>query len=292
MTEKEVKLYQENNLPEGIQYKPINQSDYGHMDLQWFAEDPPAETPPAETPPAETPPAETKPPETPPAESKLPGWVSGLTAEQQEKYGEELKDVAKVSDFFNSHIELKGRMENAIIKPGEGATEQELAAYRKALGVPETKEGYYLEKPKLPEGLGDAVSEDWFREMAHKRNLPKQVAADIFQDYYSALGEAYSKQLTARKEVRDSSEKALREKHGSLYDSKLATGKLAAQNIFGAEYMNYLDKSGDGNNISVITGFIRLGELISEDSFVKGKVTTPLPQTGGEWSFPNTPGME
>lgn len=294
MTNEEVRLPGTNNLPEGNLRKPINQSKFG-FDLQWFAEEggegdggTGGEGDPGTAGEGDQGAGS----QGDPQKTDLPGWIQGLTAEQREKYAEELKDIPKVSDFFNNHIELKERLKSAIIKPGEGATEQELADYRKALGVPETKDGYYLKKPELPEGLGEAVSEDWFRELAFKHNLSKQQAADLFEDYYKSIGDAYTKQLAERKKEREEAEKSLREEHGNQYEEKLSKAKLAANNVFGAEFMSYLDETGLGNDIRLITGLIRLGELVGEDSLVGGRISTPLGQTDGGWHFPNTPGME
>jgi hypothetical protein len=96
-----------------------------------------------------------------------PDWVP-------EKYWRNDKiDVESMAKGFNGLEQLLGKKAHAVVPPTEKSTPEEIAAYRQALGVPDSPEGYKLKPEQLPEGVtwDDSVAKR-AAELAHKHNVP------------------------------------------------------------------------------------------------------------------------
>lgn len=63
------------------------------------------------------------------------------------------KEIDKPEGVYQKLIELSEKSKSMVQIPGENATEQQIADYRKSIGVPETIDKYSIEKPEVPEGL-------------------------------------------------------------------------------------------------------------------------------------------
>lgn len=86
-----------------------------------------------------------------------------------------LKRFASPENFARSYTELQKKLAAGVQPPGlpDGATEEQVAEYRKAIGIPETPEGYGVEfssELKGDENLNAALQS--YLKFAHERNLP------------------------------------------------------------------------------------------------------------------------
>jgi len=203
-----------------------------------------------------------------------PGWLKLFPKEHQSD--EFFKQYPNAKEAL---LDLKQRVErskDAIIKPGEGATEGEIAEYRRSLGIPDDPKDYHLPLPEgLPEGLSTG-DDSWFRELAHKHGLSKQQAENVFQDYYQSVGEQFQTQQAERQRQKQQAVAELQREYGGEYNAKLTQGRRAIQEIGGADFAKYLEESGLGDDPRMIRAAIRMGEMIGEDSLVAGRVSTPL----------------
>lgn len=147
--------------------------------------------------PAQTPPP--APPSTPPAaDTPLPrGWhesiltPDGKFAEAwQDKLPDDFADdramLGRYTDlksfvkaFKDNMTAARAKSEGLVKVPGQDATDEDRAAYYKAIGVPDDPKGYGIKAPeKLPDGVkwDDSLSEK-FAGIAHQAGLtPSQVA--------------------------------------------------------------------------------------------------------------------
>lgn len=99
-----------------------------------------------------------------------------------------------------------------VIEPlGEDATDEEKAAYRKAMDIPEAPAAY-LEK--LPDGLvigdDDRPIVDQFAERLHAKNAPTAVVHEALQAYYDIVDEQNAAEIEARELAKKSCEDTLR----------------------------------------------------------------------------------
>jgi hypothetical protein len=116
----------------------------------------------------------------------VPGWVAALPDEL--KGNETVLKFAKPGDFVKDALSWKERSERGIYRPTDKSTADELAAYRKAMGIPETLDGYEI--PDEIDGIKlDAERIKEFRETAHKLGIPA--------DAVKALAEMDARQAAA-----------------------------------------------------------------------------------------------
>jgi len=94
-------------------------------------------------------------------------------------------DLRKTADRFTSKedaIRAIGdlrKRESQVRVPGKDASEDEVKAYHKAVGVPETPEGY--EWPDLGEEVTEAqqASRDAWSQKLHEKNVPRETAKEL-----------------------------------------------------------------------------------------------------------------
>jgi len=223
------------------------------------AADPAAAAPPPAEPAApngkDVPPVAAAEPE-PPAEPAAPsGWpkdwrerIATHAANGDKKaYDREMKRLERMTDpegIYGSYREIEARLhQGGLVKvPGENATEAEIAAYRKALGVPEKPEGY-LEGLKLDNdvviGDMDKPMVEGFLEAMHQTGAsPTQVKAAL-NWYYAGQEQAAAAMDQADNQFREESVRALKEKYGPSYERYVgAIASLFAQAPGGADFQN------------------------------------------------------
>jgi len=232
------------------------------------------------------------------------GWRAALPDEFKEH--EFVKDCQKPGDFVKRAIEtktdrdtLKAKLENSIQKPGEGATPEEIAAFNKALGVPDKPEDYKFEKPKdLPEGLTyqDNVVQ-WWAQIAHKVGLPENKAKAIFEEYNKLAIDQYNQQA---KELADKVEKenataqtALKEKWGSEYDKNKEFAVRVVKQFGGETFGQKVIELGLGNEPSFLEFMVSVGKAFKDDTMADLTMGQPKVEAKpGQltWSYPSMPG--
>lgn len=181
-------------------------------------------------------------------------------------------------------------MDKAIMPPGENATQDELAAYFKALGVPESLDGYTFDPEKLPKDL--ELTEEitkWMREVSHKNHLTKQQSEALLVDMTSRVTETLKQQgeEEKRQEQEDEQKKekaiqALKDDWKDQYETRISRAHKTALGLFGEEFIKHADDSGIGNDLYVLRMLDILGEVQLPDRLLKGKqIAAPEGKTEG-----------
>lgn len=105
-----------------------------------------------------------------------------------------------LEELVKGHVNLakmRQQQTDGLVKvPGEDASEEEIAAFRAAIGVPESAEGYEL--PEIPEGAEvDGNLVDAFRSTAQEMGLnPKQFQKAV--EWYNQYGVKVAEENAAR----------------------------------------------------------------------------------------------
>ncbi len=118
-----------------------------------------------------------------------------------------LKGAANLVNFAGKKVE-------GVVVPNEGSSEQEVADYRKAIGVPESATEYDLRLDNLPEGLdwNDNLAEQW-GGVFHEAGLNQEQAQKLSQAY----SDITSQQLEeATGKLNEQSELTMQEQQASL----------------------------------------------------------------------------
>lgn len=196
-----------------------------------------------------------------------PGWHDTLPPE--------LKDYSGILSRYPNPIEalralgesrkLISQRQESNKPPGEGAKPEEVAAWRKHIGVPETPEGYNVKAPeKLPEGVtwNDAEAGE-FAKFAHEINLtPQQVNRLLEYEIKNreTMWQTGNAKLT---EYTQQQAAALKNEWGAEFDANISKAKHTAQ-LLGVD----INDPALGNNPAFVKAMAQASSLISEDKLV------------------------
>ncbi|HQS69738.1 MAG: hypothetical protein B7Y36_08250 [Novosphingobium sp. 28-62-57] len=164
-----------------------------------------------------------------------PDWYQHIPAEAGEGDEPSLRDwlksagikdiagLAKVARDNQKAVRDSGRVK----VPGEGATAEEIAAYRKAVGVPEAPTGYEFKPPVGEDGQPlelNSATLDRIATFAHKHGLPKGPMEALVSDYIQ--GELDDRNTRTR--ALDSEAQAWVKAQGAEANAKIAAIDKAA----------------------------------------------------------------
>lgn len=153
-------------------------------------------------------------------------WRQKLAGDDK-KVLERLGRLSSPADLLKAYREAEKKISEGLkpkARPDEKATEEEWAAYRKEVGIPETVEKF-VEEIKLPDGrqIGDADKPliEAFAERAHKIGVAPADMANLIDEYYAIEEERAN--LTAEKDAehRAAVQNELRQEWGGDYKANI-----------------------------------------------------------------------
>lgn len=199
------------------------------------------------------------------------GWIDRLgdefsdSREQLEKF-KTLPDVLKSYSYLEKKIGAKG-----VILPTEKSTPEEVSAYRRAMGIPDTVEGYELKPEKLPEGMtwNDEVGRQ-FAEIAHEHGVPAKAMralAERFATWQEGTLKAAMDDHQAQ--VQRGTEQLQRE-WGGRFEANINKAVTVANRIG-------LDPRSPGlSDPAVVKALVKFSDMVSESRFVGGEPHTGM----------------
>lgn len=189
---------------------------------------------------------------------------------KNEKLTQFIKDnkLEKIGDFGEKVLELLEASDGAIKKPGDNATDEEWAAFRIAMGIPETAEQYNLENITVPEGL--PVDADVMTKKAHELNLSQQQLEDMANALFENIDKNYQEGFETLQSERKGITQELTDLWGSDFDVNMqkvgqmtrVVGALLIKDGMFKDYdqfKKYID-SGIGDD----RAFIRLMKIFND----------------------------
>ena len=211
------------------------------------------------------------------------GWLDHLSEDLRDNPTlKTTKDVQGLSSQLVNTMAKIGK--DKIVKPGEGAGEDEIAAYHREISGVATVDDYTLKAPdKMPEGI--AWSDDLatrVKTAAFESGVSDKALGRISSEYHAFLGEMAE---AARTEERLAAEKADQQLHrelGPAYDPKMK----AAGDVVRAAAAKACTMTNDESLIKEINElagetlkglaydssaalmFSALGEVIGEDALI------------------------
>ena len=198
----------------------------------------------------------------PPEVADKPEW---LEAKFWTDKGPNVEALAKSYDVAQRAL---GRKAQAVLPPTEKSTPEEVAEYRKAIGVPESPEGYQLKPDQLPEGVTwDENVAKQAAELAHKHNVPAAAMQEFMK--FDMQRAALMNQAAA-----------------NMIESQLEAGRSELQKVWGdkmpekielarrAAVTAGVDPSSQGFvDPQVVKAIVGLAEKLSDDKLVAGDQT-------------------
>lgn len=139
--------------------------------------------------------------------------------------GKSVHDLAK---SYGELQQLMGKRQDGLVKlPGEGATPEEIAAYRKAVGVPESPDGYALELPEGMELREDVLAN--LRGKAHELGItPAQLSA-LVQFQAETEQTELARWQAEHEDATNKAREDLRREWGPRFETKLHDAKRVAE---------------------------------------------------------------
>lgn len=166
-------------------------------------------------------------------------WLQSLSEDLQGN--ERLQNFQSVEDLAKHALDLEGK-------------------------VPQVPEDYEVSAPEGVELSDEAVNE--FKEVAKEAGLTQEQFQKLVQfdaDRFQTAQEAAQEQM--QEEINQELE-SLKSEWGNQFDAKVQTAKKALGAVADQGTYEFLDQTGMGNHPQMIKLFARLGERMSEDSFV------------------------
>jgi len=175
-------------------------------------------------------------------------------------------DVESLAKSYQGLEQLLGKKAQAILPPNEKSTPEEIAAFRKALGVPDSPEGYGLAKPENMRD--DLVWDDNIAKevsaIAHRHNIPAAALKELVElDHKRASMTSEAAAQMVHQQLQ-AGRQELQRVYGEQLDNKIELAKRAAATVG-------VDPSSQGFiDPNVVKGFIALAEKLSDDRLVEG----------------------
>lgn len=210
------------------------------------------------------------------------GWADSI---QDPEFSEVRSMASQFKDLpavFKAFKETKGklseRMDGFVKLPGADATEEDIAAYRAAIGVPESKDGYTLKAPDhLPEGIEfhDSML-DGFREFAHEKGIPNDLAQELINFQIQAEAAEIQSIREAQAEQAKAAQDELRKEWGSKFEANSELARRAGQ-TFGLS-----EDSPALRDPDVLRAMAKAGSLIAEDKMISTEAMSGRMSPGSE----------
>jgi len=207
------------------------------------------------------------PPPAEPEEITLPDDVPKYMAQssREQKTNKELlqwsKQYEKLPDVLTAAYEAQTKLKNIVPVPGEKATDEELSAYMRAIGVPEKPEGYEFEAELADEDKTE------LQKLAHANGLTPSQAKAVATAYTNVKEGAKinAEEALAKKNMEVASH--FKKEWGEAdYGPNMELVGRAARSYFAVDEKSVLN--GElGSDPKIIEGLYRIG---------KDMVDTPL----------------
>jgi hypothetical protein len=221
-------------------------------------------------------------PATPPAPVPEPSGAGG-EADWRSAWSEALKLDDKVRarldrfnaphDVFNSYLSLEQKLSDsrAVRVPGADATPEDIAAWNKARGVPDTPDGYKVEVA-VPDGLtlqdGDKAFLKGMTERLHKAGADPRMVNEAHAIFYEQAAEAAAQRLATEQAAAERTEQVLQKEWGRQYKENVAWAVAAAKQ-FGleqtVEQVRLEDGTLLGDHPEFIKAMAKIGRMNAED---------------------------
>jgi len=191
-----------------------------------------------------------------------PDW---LEAKFWTDKGPNVEALAKSYDVAQRAL---GRKAQAVLPPNEKSTPEEIAEYRKALGVPDSPEGYKLKPEQLPEGVTwDENVAKRAAELAHKHNIPANAMSELMRfdmERAALMNQAAASMIEQQLET---GREELQRVYGDKMPEKIELARRAAVTVG-------VDPSSQGFvDPQVVKAIVSLAEKLSDDRLVAGDQT-------------------
>jgi len=124
-------------------------------------------------------------------------WRDGIQDAERRKVAERSNTL---DDLVQSNMDLRKQVSTSVRVPGKDATDEETAAFNKAMGVPEKVEDYVFAMPEGVEATeADTAFQGHFAGVFHRIAMPATMAAELTAEFNTYTVEVQKATLAADK---------------------------------------------------------------------------------------------
>lgn len=212
-----------------------------------------------------------------------------------EEHHSAISGFTNKNELAKGYGELYSKMGTAVQIPTDQTAPEEIAAFYRKVGKPETADEYGKSTVELPEGMSnDEKFEMTMRGIAHEAHFTKaqwQVILDAYNKYqvsvYGGMKEE-SQRLIAEGDATQ------RKNWGADYDKNFeivdrACAELIPNEELRTQFAELVTSKGLRNNPVFAEVFLGIGKSMLDDTLVKGQL--PKGPDGYVPSSPNSPDM-
>ena len=209
------------------------------------------------------------------------------------------EDIQAFENQINGYV--KEKMINGKYIPvlKEGATEQEFNDFLKALGRPETPDGYVLPEFKIPDNIQLTPQQTeafkvnvpqlqtWAKQVFHAAGVPPAMATTLFNAYMDVALKGDQAKAVKQAQELQSAQESLRSEWGDKYDTNMAATKKEverAEKVIPG-FKAYMEESGLGNNPMLVKLFNEYARSVSDDAFLKGSASAHVQHEPGRLKY-------
>ena len=193
-----------------------------------------------------------------------------------EKLKKDMSRFQSFEDVAKSNREARQAISKAIKPITDDSSVSEVALFRKAMGVPDSIDGYQV---SLPEGVDETIlqSEEVqgelraFAEVAHQNNVSAPAFEAMVSKYFEQVVQSQAVLAQRDEQFAKESEKALKDNWGAQYPAELELANRGTEFAFsnGLEAIKEI-KTSDGRLLADHPIFIeamnKVGRAVNEDS--------------------------
>jgi len=192
------------------------------------------------------------------------------------------KDVGSLAKSYLEAEKMISR--KGVIVPTERSTPDEWNNYYKALGRPDSIDGYELKKPdSLPEGMTyNEERTKQFAELAHKIGLSKTAVQEIAKWWDEGQRAEFEKLGKDANDYLTKSTAEMKKEWGKDYDANLKKADSVIVPIFGEDFQKMLIDTGLNNHPAMVKGMFKISQALGEHQLTKGGDITTKDQYSKE----------
>ena len=155
-------------------------------------------------------------------------WREAITDEDSKKFAESSTDI---NHFVKRAMDMRQKLSNSIVKPGKDATDDDVIAYNKALGIPGSPGNY--EFPSVPEMTDEIkASQETWASRFHQLGISQEAATALIEAVNSESLEHEAALAEADKVFAEKQSEALKaEWKGDDYDVNITFANRALEDI-------------------------------------------------------------
>jgi hypothetical protein len=194
-------------------------------------------------------------------------FAAGLSGELRNHPG--LSKFADADAIGSSYLELeKALSKQGVRVPDAEAGPDHIAEYRRAIGVPDTVDGYkFEENVTVPEGLEwNGEVQKQMLDVMHQAGMTPEQVKNVSQAFLDQQGEMFTQAVTSAREAKTKAEQELKGEWGAAYEQNLEGATTAMKHLFKEEFKAVATTQlSDGTMLGNHPGFLKAMAEVGKD---------------------------